>query len=288
MNKLKTLFENLAKKAGVDITDEGFAKTLELIKDFEVSEEIATKLESNLYDIEGAKQNYTLKQHFTATSLNGVDAQLKEALSELIEDDSTISEILGIKTTNARIKASLFKIRELESAKAKAEGKGDDGKAKKAQEEIDRLLADWKTKEATYLSQIEQEKSSKFSEIEKLQHKFFLQGLDYDKSKTMEENLLLADFHINNELLAKGVKRIYNTETDRFELKRADDITLDYLDERNNKTSYEDFSKGVLLNRKLLAVSDGGTTPANPNTQESSVSHQVIDTSAYENFKIPE
>jgi hypothetical protein len=288
MNKLKTLFENLAKKAGVDITDAEFAKTLELIKDFEVSDDIATKLESNLYDIEGAKQNYTLKQHFTATSLNGVDAQLKEALSELIEDDSTISEILGIKTTNARIKASLFKIRELESAKAKAEGKGDDGKAKKAQEEIDKLIADFKTKEATYLSQIEQEKSSKFSEIEKLQHKFFLQGLDYDKSKTMEENLLLADFHINNELQAKGVKRIYNTETDRFELKRADDITLDYLDERNNKTSYEDFSKGVLLNRKLLAVSDAGATPPNPNTQESNVSHQVIDTSAYENFKIPE
>jgi hypothetical protein len=288
MNKLKTLFENLAKKAGVDITDAEFAKTLELIKDFEVSDDIATKLESNLYDIEGAKQNYILKQHFTATSLNGVDAQLKEALSELIEDDSTISEILGIKTTNARIKASLFKIRELESAKAKAEGKGDDSKAKKAQEEIDKLIADFKTKEATYLSQIEQEKSSKFSEIEKLQHKFFLQGLDYDKSKTMEENLLLADFHINNELQAKGVKRIYNTETDRFELKRADDITLDYLDERNNKTSYEDFSKGVLLNRKLLAVSDTGATPANPNTQESNVSHQVIDTSAYENFKIPE
>lgn len=289
MNKLKTLFDSLAKKAGVDITDESYLKALEAIKEVEISDEISTKLESNLYDIESAKQNYTLKQHFTALGLNGVDAQLKEALEELIEDESVRNELLGVKSTPARVRTALAKIKELEAKKASAEGKGDDGKAKKAQDEIDRLVNDFKAKETNYLQEIEKEKNSKFAEIEKLQHKFFLQGLEYDKSKSIEENLLLADYHINNELTAKGAKRIYNTEIGKFELKRADDTSLDYLDERNNKTSYEDFTKGVLLNKKLLATNDGTPQKSNPlfAPDPTNSGHSQVDFSAFDNLQIP-
>ena len=127
-----------------------------------------------------------------------------------------------------------------------------------------------------------------FAEIEKLQHKFFLQGLEYDKSKTIEENLLLAEYHINNELSAKGAKRIYNIEIGKFELKRADDTSLDYLDERNNKTSYEDFTKGVLLNKKLLATNDGTPPKSNPLfAPDPTNSGQQVDFSAFDDLKIP-
>ena len=288
MNKLKTLFDSLAKKAGVDITDESYLKALEAIKDVEISDEISTKLESNLYDIESAKQNYTLKQHFTALGLNGVDAQLKEALEELIEDESVRNELLGVKSTPARVRTELAKIKELENAKAKAEGKGDDGKAKKAQEEIDRLVNDFKVKESNYLQEIEKEKKLRSESVENLEHKFFLQGLDYDKSKSIEENLLLAEYHINNELTTKGAKRIYNTEIGKFELKRADDTSLDYLDERNNKTSYEDFTKGVLLNKKLLVTNDGQQQQSAPLfKQDLTNSGQQVDFSAYDKLQIP-
>ena len=288
MNKLKTLFDSLAKKAGVDITDESYLKALEAIKDIEISDEISTKLESNLYDIESAKQNYTLKQHFTALGLNGVDAQLKEALEELIEDESVRNELLGVKSTPARVRTALAKIKELENAKAKAEGKGDDGKAKKAQDEIDRLVNDFKVKESNYLQEIEKVKKTSSETVEKLEHKFFLQGLDYDKSKSIEENLLLAEYHINNELIAKKAKRIYDTENGKFVLKRAEDETLDWADERNNKTSYEDFTKGVLLNKKLLATNDGTPPKSNPLfMQDPTNSGQQVDFSAFDNLQIP-
>lgn len=288
MNKLKTLFDSLAKKAGVDITDESYLKALEAIKDVEISDEISTKLESNLYDIESAKQNYTLKQHFTALGLNGVDAQLKEALEELIEDESVRNELLGVKSTPARVRTALAKIKELENAKAKAEGKGDDGKAKKAQDEIDRLVNDFKVKESNYLQEIEKVKKTSSETVEKLEHKFFLQGLDYDKSKSIEENLLLAEYHINNELIAKKAKRIYDTENGKFVLKRAEDETLDWADERNNKTSYEDFTKGVLLNKKLLATNDGTPPKSNPLfMQDPTNSGQQVDFSAFDNLQIP-
>jgi len=288
MNKLKTLFDSLAKKACVDITDESYIKALEAIKDVEISDEISTKLESNLYDIESAKQNYTLKQHFTALGLNGVDAQLKEALEELIEDESVRNELLGVKSTPARVRTALAKIKELENAKAKAEGKGDDGKAKKAQEEIDRLVNDFKVKESNYLQEIEKEKKLRSESVENLEHKFFLQGLDYDKSKTIKENLLLADFHINNGLREKQAKRKYNFEDGKFELKRADDESLDYLDERNNKISYEDFVKGVLLNNKLLVTNDGQQQQSAPLfKQDLTNSGQQVDFSAYDKLQIP-
>ena len=205
----------------------------------------------------------------------------------MIEDESVRNELLGVKSTPARVRTALAKIKELENAKAKAEGKGDDGKAKKAQEEIDRLVNDFKAKESNYLQEIEKERSSKYAEIEKLQHKFFLQGLDYDKSKSIEENLLLAEYHINNELIAKKAKRIYNTEIGKFELKRAEDETLDWSDERNNKTSYEDFTKGVLLNKKLLVTNDG--TPPKPPifAPDPANSGQQVDFSAYEKLQIP-
>ena len=289
MNKLKTLFDSLAKKAGVDITDESYLKALEAIKDIEISDEISTKLESNLYDIESAKQNYTLKQHFTALGLNGVDAQLKEALEELIEDESVRNELLGVKSTPARVRTALAKIKELENAKAKAEGKGDDGKAKKAQDEIDRLVNDFKVKESNYLQEIEKVKKTSSETVEKLEHKFFLQGLDYDKSKSIEENLLLAEYHINNELIAKKAKRIYDTENGKFVLKRAEDETLDWADERNNKTSYEDFTKGVLLNKKLLATNDGTPPKSNPLFMQDPANsgHSQVDFSAFDNLHIP-
>ena len=47
-----------------------------------------------------------------------------------------------------------MKVKELESERNKADNKGDDGKAKKAQEEIDRLINEFKVKEDKYLSDL--------------------------------------------------------------------------------------------------------------------------------------
>lgn len=288
MNKLKQLFENLAKKAGVDTTDESYLKALESIKDIEISEDVATKIESNLYDIESAKQNYNLKSHFTALALNGVDAQLKEALEELIEDENVRGELLSVKSTPARVKTALGKIRELESAKAKHEGKGDDGKAKKAQDEIDRLVAEFKTKEATYLSQISEKEREKLEAISTFKEELFYGGLKYANDFDLETNLLVAKQKINKALSEKGAKKIYNSTTGKFEIKRADDESLDFLDERNNKTSYEDFAKQILSENKLLAVTDStAATHTQPFVQQTTNGGQTIDTSAYDALQIP-
>jgi len=254
---LQKLFENLAKKAGVDINDDSFKAISEKLKDTEVSEEIATKIESNLYDVESAKQNYTLKQHFTALALNGVDSELLATIDELLDgNEDAKNELMSIRSTPKRAAALAKKIKELESVKTKADGKGDDEKAKKAQEQIDKLVADFKAKESTYLSQIEAKEKEKLDTISNFKEELFFSGLKFATDFDLETNQLVAKQKIEKALLEKGAKKIYNFTTGKFELKRADDLSLDYLDERNNKSSFEDFAKGVLTQNKLLAVSD--------------------------------
>lgn len=283
---LQKLFENLAKKAGVDINDDSFKAISEKIKDTEVSEEIATKIESNLYDVESAKQNYTLKQHFTALALNGVDSELLATIDELLDgNEDAKNELISIRSTPKRAAALAKKIKELESVKTKADGKGDDEKAKKAQEQIDKLVAEFKTKEATYLSQIETKEKEKLDTISNFKEELFFSGLKFATDFDLETNQLVAKQKIEKALLEKGAKKIYNFTTGKFELKRADDLSLDYLDERNNKSSFEDFAKGVLTQNKLLAVSDSqrDTNPKVPLQQHQTDSSGIkIDTSAFD------
>lgn len=288
MNKLKVLFENLAKKAGVDITDESYLQALESIKDVEISEEVAQKIESNLYDTESAKHNYNLKSHFTALALNGVDAQLREALDELIEDEAVRAELLNVKSTPTRVRTALQKIRELESAKAKHEGKGDDGKAKKAQDEIDRLVNEFKQKESTYLNQLAEKEKEKIEAISNFKEELFYSGLKFANEFDLETNLLVAKQKINKALTEKGAKKIYNTTTGKFEIKRADDESLDFLDERNNKASYEDFAKEILSQNKLLAVNDPtAIDKPQPYVQPQPNGSPQVDYTAYDALKIP-
>ncbi len=283
---LQKLFENLAKKAGVDINDDSFKAISEKLKDTEVSEDIAVKIESNLYDVESAKQNYTLKQHFTALALNGVDSELLATIDELLDgNEDAKNELISIRSTPKRAAALAKKIKELESVKTKADSKGDDEKAKKAQEQIDKIVADFKVKESTYLSQIEAKEKEKLDTISNFKEELFFSGLKFATDFDLETNQLIAKQKIEKALLEKGAKKVYNFTTGKFELKRADDLSLDYLDERNNKTSFEDLAKGVLTQNKLLAVSDSSrdTTPKVPLQQHQTDSSGIkIDTSAFD------
>lgn len=282
MERLKKLFENLAKKANVDTTTPEFADFLTKLNDIELPEEVAVKMESNLYDIESAKNNYTLKQHFTALALNGVDSKVQEAMDELLEDDSIKAELLGIKSTPQRVSALARKIKELESAKAKADGKGDDGKAKKAQEEIDRLVNEFKAKEQKFQADLQAKENEKNEAISNFKEELFFSGLKFANDFDLETNQIVARQKINKALMEKGAKKIFNYQTGKFEIKRADDESLDYLDERNNKTSFEDFAKGVLTQHKLLAVTDIGASKPTPLQPTPTLGSGQIDTSKFD------
>ena len=283
--QLQKLFENLAKKAGIDINDAEFKTALESIKDVQLKDEIASDMEAKLFDIETAKSNYTLKSHFTALGLNGVDSELKNTLDELLaENEDVRNELYNEKSTPKRVVAAIRKIKELESIKAKADSKGDDGKAAKAQEQIDKLVSDFKVKETTYQQQLLDKEREKNEAITSLKEDIFYSGLKFANDFDLEINQLNAKQKINKALMEKGAKTVYNHTTGKFELKSANDETLDYLDESNNKPSYEDFAKGVLTQNKLLAVSDpsAGKTPLTNQQQQTNNSADNVDYSRFD------
>ena len=285
--QLQKLFENLAKKASIDITDAEFRTALESIKEIQIKDEIASEMESKLFDVETAKSNFEIKKHFTALALNGVDSELRTVIDEILADNEDVrNELYGEKSTPKRVSIAIRKIKELTETKSKAEGKGDDGKAAKAQEQIDKIVSEFKLKESNLLQQVSDKEKEKIDAITSLKKEVFFSGLKFANEFDLETNLLISEQKINKALIEKGAKMVYNQQTGKFEIKRVDDESLDYFDERNNKTSYEEFAKGVLTQNKLLAVSDsdaGKQHQQQPLQQEKTDSSGIkIDTSLFD------
>jgi uncharacterized small protein (DUF1192 family) len=285
--ELKKLFETLAKRAGVDTESAEFTAALSQVGEASIDDTIAHSMEAELLNRDLAKSDFKLKTHFTALALNGVDSEIESVMNELLSDnDDARSELLGIKSTPKRAAALAKKIKELEAERNKADNKGDDGKAKKAQEEIDRLINDFKVKEEKYLSDLSAKEREKQEAISNFKEELFFSGLKFANDYDLETNQTIARIKINKALAEKGAKKIFNFNTGKFEIKRADDESLDYLDERNNKTSFEDFAKGVLTQEKILAVTDSRReqTPLQPFQQPTN--GQTVDTSMYDALKI--
>lgn len=259
--KLDKLFESLAKKAGIDTNDTDFISVLDKIKEAELSDTLAYKLEGSLFDKETAKQDYELKSHFTALALNGVDSEIRNVIEEILADNEDLkSELYSIKSTPKRAATLARKIKELEESKAKANSKGDNTKDAKYQAEIDVLMGKLRETEAKYQSELEAERASKYDLIAGFKEDLMLNSFKYATELPSDVNTMMAKQLLNKVATEKGAKIKYNKDTGNFELKRASDETLDWFDERNNKPSYEDFVKGVLTQNKLLAVSDSNAT----------------------------
>ena len=259
--KLDKLFESLAKKAGVDVNDTDFIAVLDKIKETEISDTVAYKIEGSLFDKETAKQDYELKSHFTALALNGVDSEIKSVIEDILADNEELkSELYSIKSTPKRAATLARKIKEIEESKAKANAKGDNSKDAKYQQEIDNLMAKLRDTESKYQSELEAEKASKYDLIAGFKEDLLLNSFKYATELPSDVNTIMAKQLLNKVATEKGAKIKYNKETGNFELKKSADDTLDWFDERNNKPSYEDFVKGVLTQNKLLAVSDSNAT----------------------------
>ena len=247
--ELKKLFETLAKRAGVDVESAEFTAALSHVGDASIDDSIAHNMEAELLNRDLAKSDFKLKTHFTALALNGVDSEIEAAMNELLSDnDDARTELLGIKSTPKRAAALAKKIKELESERNKADNKGDDGKAKKAQDEIDRLINELKVKEDKYLSDLSAKEREKQDAISNFKEELFFSSLKFANDYDLETNQLIARQKINKALAEKGAKKIFNYNTGKFEIKRADDESLDYLDERNNYRDWETDRKSTRLN----------------------------------------
>ncbi len=198
--KVGTLITNLAKKAGLDPNNIAIPS-----ETFELEDDVATAIETKLFNEDAAKNNGALKSYFFKQALDGVDGNITRVLDELQFGDDERNEILGIKSSYDRIPALAKKIKDLESAKAGA-SKGDKAAL---QEEINRLNQE----KANILREKEQE-------INKMQAKFEQDFTDnLVKNKIVSTSLVTEQFgkevmeefaykFLNQELAAQDAKAV--------------------------------------------------------------------------------
>jgi hypothetical protein len=246
------------------------------MQQIEIPDEVANAMVSELMSLEGAKNNSSVKSHFIAEALNGVDAELVNTVNELGIDAEIFKEK---KNTYDKVRILREKIKELQEQKSDAKGKEKAELQKTINELNDKLgktIEDHKKELETTKSKYEEQM---------LSHLMFssLKGRNYaNKEMPADTSAKIAQILISDELAKLGIRAENNSGALR--LKKIKDDT-EYYDDNHKPVTYDDFVTKVLADNKLLAVSDPakGNNPPNPFTgnplkvEGEKVNQQIVD-----------
>lgn len=263
MATLGEAINQIAQSAGLPSDNEHLKTFLSspTISGASFPDEILNAITGNLLTIEAAKNNPTIKSHYVAQSYNAVDKQIEDALGELAIDADTVASLKTIGSTPAKVKAAITKIAELKSKAADASGTD----KKELVEKINNLTKQVNDFQASKAAEIETEVSkvknhyeSQFTDMafsNLLSAEKLANPLGWDASLVQQA----AKTVINNELAAKGYQ--YTRSVNGFELTTKEGTKVF---ENNKEVSFNDFTKKVLLEKKMLEVAGGQNPPAAP------------------------
>lgn len=254
-----TWISELADIAGYDKS-----KLIDLLSvNAQIPDDLVNAVNSNLMTLDTAKNNIELKKYFHAQALNGIDAELKNVLSELELDDESKQAIESETSSYKRVSKSLKLVKELEGKKLQANTKGE---KTELQKEIDRLNNEIKTTKVQM-----QEKESEFntkleSTLTEYQLNSILSSKNYAFGDMPKDVLTLtAKNLLQSALTSKGVKIV--RQNDNLKLVRAEAPDLDYR-ENNTPVNIGDFVDRVLADNKLLKVSEPVANTVAPTQQQ--------------------
>lgn len=254
-----TWISELADIAGYDKS-----KLIDLLSvNAQIPDDLVNAVNSNLMTLDTAKNNIELKKYFHAQALNGIDAELKNVLSELELDDESKQAIESETSSYKRVSKSLKLVKELEGKKLQANTKGE---KTELQKEIDRLNNEIKTTKVQM-----QEKESEFntkleSTLTEYQLNSILSSKNYAFGDMPKDVLTLtAKNLLQSALTSKGVKIVRHN--DNLKLVRAEAPDLDYR-ENNTPVNIGDFVDRVLADNKLLKVSEPVANTVAPTQQQ--------------------
>lgn len=262
--KLGDFLNSLAIKAGINPAEKALVDFLSRqdIANIDVSNELASSIDANLMTLDGAKNNPTIKSHFFASALNGIDTEILNALPEFGFGDDIITEFKNEKNTNGKLRNLVTKLKEAQKNHAAADNSVD---KKKYAEEITALNGKISKLSDDHKAEINSIKNQHAQEIKDMLLTNMLVGKNYaNKELPAEVNSTVARTLVNNALQTKGAKLI--NVNGKLMLKRSDDESLEYM-ENHKPITPESFIDSVLADNKLLAVS-GHATPKTPVTPD--------------------
>ncbi len=269
--KLTEVLKSVATQSGIAETELKSILDNASIASIEVDDAISTRLTAPRLSMDAAKANPDLKKHFTATSLNGVDANVTRLLEEFGIDAEHLTDINAkdaegkyIMSTFKRVETLAKKIQEIESKKAAAPT----GDVKKLNDQLITLNAELKTAKESVVAR-ETELKNGF-EKERIDWAFdgILGSFNYALPKETPVDAVRAFGRTIAEkaLQEKGLKIV--KENGALSLKTSEGT--DYF-ENNAKIGLNDFVQKTLANAKVLSASSTQTTT----TQQTTQTHQA-------------
>jgi hypothetical protein len=273
MATIKDTITTLAKKAGIDVNDAKYAPLLAALAG-DIPDEIATAIDSNLFNVDIAKNHSALDKHFKVKNLNGVDAKIKAVASKNGLTDEEVAEIFAEPSSYERIELLNEKVKE----KLQTTLGGSDDK-KKLIADIQKLNADIVAIKTNSQKELQAAKEAAENDVLNYAVDSHLQSQKYaNEDIPVKVNATTANILLQNYLKEKGAKLV--RRDGELVLINANSPDLDYM-ENNQKVKFSDLTAKVLADNKLLKVSD--PTPAGgrvtPQTQRTD-RKQGADTSA--------
>jgi hypothetical protein len=261
---LPQYFTDLAAKLGIKTDDPAFVTLMakKELANITLSDEEVNLLDSNIHSLDSAAAQLKSKLH--AEALNGIDKTLEREMEELGLDDAAKAALKGEASTSKRVSQILKKIKELESAKAKAPA----ADKKEFTDQINALNQKLSDTVNAHNKALDEQKNSYEGQITDLMYGNLLAGynLAVPKGFTKEDILLIARNKLNAAMNDAGQLRITR---DNGQMKLVKPDGTDYFDKSNNKKDVKSFTESVLAQNNLLQTTEtpiGGSNPSNPAT----------------------
>lgn len=259
--KILDLINASAVKAGIPSDNEDLKKFLStpLTPESVVPENIAKAI-NGLMNLEAAKNNPVIEQHFKAVNLNPLDAKFNEIALSLELDSSDLEALKAEKSTYAKpdllrekLAAKMAKLKE-----AKKEGESE-GKIKTLQTEIDLLRTSIKDKDALVLQAQKQAQDTINEYIER--QELLAQQNSFTWSDLYSKDVQDILFKTKMEAKLAEKKAKIAVVDGKVKLVRADNPAMDYYDDKQNLVPLSQFAAEVMNENKFIKVAE------KPNTQ---------------------
>lgn len=245
----------MASMAGIPTTDPDLVSILSNseFSNYKLPEGVYSRINSNLMTAEAARNNESLRRHFHAEILNGLDNNIESTLEKYQVEADIAEAIRAEKKTTEKYNKLIEKLNDVHARKATSSSKSD---KKEYEEEIGRLNSQIKElSDAVKKAPVERDQYW----TDKLKGKAvqnLLSNYKYAGEDNLPKDVLIetAQILLNRKLNEQKIRLEYNPESDNIGLKT--ESGMDFYKE-NSPISFKDFADSVLAENKLLDL--GGT-----------------------------
>ncbi len=198
--------------------------------------------------MDSARNNETLRRHFHAEILNGLDSNLENVMERLGVDPEIADQVKAEKKTTDKYNRLVEKVAELHEKKAASTSKSDKAQLETEIAKLNGQIRDLSDK----LKNAPAERDSFWTD--KLKGKAIqntLASYEYPEDKPKDIQMELAQILLNRKLNENKLRIEYNADSDNISLKTESGLEF-YKD--NTPVSFKDFAANVLAENKLLKI----------------------------------